>query len=218
MVVDDHSILREGLKAVISKQPDFRVVGEAGDGREAVQKVNELHPDVILMDINMPYGGLPATVEIMQRYPEIRILMLTISDKEEDLVNAVKAGARGYLLKGMTSNELVAAIRTVAEGGAIFTPLMAAKLVDDFRTLDHKNSNDTELTERELEVLSLVARGASNKEIAQQLDVSEPTIKAHLRNILGKLHLKNRSQAAVYATQRKMINNSGAGKNSREKT
>lgn len=207
MIVDDHSILREGLKAVLSKQPDFVVVGEAEDGRQAVQIADDLHPDVILMDINMPHGGLPATVEIMQRSPETKIVMLTISDKENDLINAVKAGARGYLLKGMTSGELIAAVKTVADGGAIFTPLMAAKLVEDFRVLDSKRAEDTKLTERELEVLSMVAGGASNKEISLKLEVSEPTIKAHLRNILGKLHLKNRSQAAVYATKRRWLNN-----------
>jgi two-component system nitrate/nitrite response regulator NarL len=205
MIVDDHSIMREGLKAVISKQPDFRIVGEAADGRQAVHKAAELRPDVILMDINMPYGGLAATVDIMQRFPETKILMLTVSDKEDDLINAVKAGARGYLLKGMMGDQLVAALKSVAEGGAIFTPAMAAKLVEDFRTMDHKSTAETKLTEREMEVLSLVARGASNKEIATQLDVSEPTVKAHLRNIIGKLHLKNRSQAAVYASQHRLL-------------
>jgi len=205
MIVDDHSILREGLKVVLSKQSDFRIVGEAADGTEAVKKAMVLHPDVIIMDIRMPYSGLQATMDIMQALPETKILILTISETEADLIESVKAGARGYLLKGMDADALVSAVRTVAVGGAIFTPSIAAKLLDDFKANLNKNDNDISLTSRETDVLALVANGASNKEIAAQLKVSEPTIKAHLRNILGKLHMKNRSQAAVYASQRRWL-------------
>jgi DNA-binding NarL/FixJ family response regulator len=206
MIVDDHVILREGLKAVLSREPDFKVVGEASDGSEGVKKALELKPDVVLMDIQMPYSGLQATMDITQALPDTKILIITVSETESDLVEAVKSGARGYLLKGMDARELVAAVRTVASGGAIFTPSIAAKLLDDFKADLNKNSTDeVNLTSREMDVLALVANGSSNKEIAKKLSVSEPTVKAHLRNILSKLHMKNRSQAAVYASQRRWL-------------
>ena len=205
MVVDDHQIMREGLKAVLSKRPDFEIIGEAADGSEAVSKAAELRPDIILMDVTMPYRGLQATIDIMKQLPETKIIMLTISDEEEDLTGAIKAGAKGYLLKNTPSHDLLAAVKSVAEGGAVFTPIMAAKMVDNFRVIDTGKKETTELTSREIDVLFLVAHGDSNKEIARQLNMSEPTVKAHIRNILGKLHLKNRSQAAVYASQRNLI-------------
>ncbi len=205
MIVDDHSLMREGLKAVFSRQSDFKVIGEASDGSEAVKKATNLCPDVIIMDVRMPYSGLQATMDITQALPETKILILTVSETEDDLVESVKAGARGYLLKGMDAEELVVAVRTVAAGGAIFTPSIAAKLLDDFKADLNKNADDVNLTSREAEVLALVANDASNKEIAAQLDISEPTVKAHLRNILSKLHMKNRSQAAVYASQRRWL-------------
>lgn len=209
MIVDDHTILREGLKVVLSRESDFRIIAEAADGKEAVKKAIKLHPDVIVMDIRMPYSGLQATVDIMQTLPETKILMLTVSDTEADLVESVKAGARGYLLKGMDADELISAVRTVAAGGAIFTPSIAARFLDEFRNdLNKEEDSTSSLTTREMDVLALVADGASNKEIATKLNVSEPTIKAHLRNILGKLHMKNRSQAAVYASQRKWLSGS----------
>jgi two-component system NarL family response regulator len=208
MIVDDHAILREGLKVVLSRESDFRIIGEAADGSEAVKKAMKLHPDVIVMDIRMPYSGLQATMDITQALPDTKILMLTVSETEADLVESVKAGARGYMLKGMGAEELVAAVRTVASGGAIFTPSIAAKFLDEFKADLNKDKDDASLTSREMEVLVLVANGASNKEIAKKLDVSEPTIKAHLRNILSKLHMKNRSQAAVYASQRNWLGGS----------
>ena len=208
MIVDDHTILREGLKVVLSRESDFKIIGEAADGKEAVKKALKLHPEVIVMDIRMPYSGLQATMDIMQALPDTKILMLTVSDTEADLVDSVKAGARGYLLKGMDANELIAAVRTVAGGGAIFTPSIAAKFLDEFKADLNKEEDNANLTSREMDVLALVANGASNKEIAVQLSVSEPTVKAHLRNILGKLHMKNRSQAAVYASQRNWLSSS----------
>ena len=150
----------------------------------------------------MPHSGLQATMDIMKELPQTQILILTVSETEADLVEAVKVGARGYLLKGMDADILVAAVRTVASGGAIFTPSIAAKLLDDFKADLNKNKNDVNLTSREMDVLALVAKGASNKEIAVELNISEPTVKAHLRNVLSKLHMKNRSQAAVYASRR----------------
>jgi DNA-binding NarL/FixJ family response regulator len=211
MIVDDHSIMREGLKAVLTREADFKVIGEASDGSEAVKKAMKLHPEVVIMDVRMPYSGLQATMDITQALPETKILILTVSDTEADLVESVKAGARGYLLKGMDADELVAAVRTVAAGGAIFTPSIAAKLLDDFKADLNKNTDDVNLTSREADVLALVANGASNKEIAIKLQISEPTVKAHLRNVLSKLHMKNRSQAAVYASQRRWLSNSPNG-------
>jgi DNA-binding NarL/FixJ family response regulator len=208
MIVDDHSLMREGLKAVLARQPDFKIIGEAADGSEAVKKAMKLNPDVIIMDVRMPYSGLQATMDITQALPETKILILTVSETETDLVESVKAGARGYLLKGMDAEELIAAVRTVATGGAIFTPSIAAKLLDDFKADLNKNTDDVSLTSREMDVLALVAKGSSNKEIASQLDISEPTVKAHLRNIMSKLHMKNRSQAAVYASQRRWLRSS----------
>jgi DNA-binding NarL/FixJ family response regulator len=212
MIVDDHSIMREGLKAVLVRQEDFKVIGEASDGSEAVKIAMKLRPDVIIMDVRMPYSGLQATMDITQALPETKILILTVSETEADLVESVKAGARGYLLKGMDAEDLVAAVRTVAAGGAIFTPSIAATLLDDFKADLNKNTDDVNLTIREADVLALVANGASNKEIASKLNISEPTVKAHLRNVLSKLHMKNRSQAAVYASQRRWLNNSHNGK------
>ena len=180
LIVDDHSIMREGLKAVLARQPDFNIIGEASDGSEAVKKAMKLHPDVVTMDVRMPYSGLQATMDIMQALPETKILILTVSETEADLVESVKAGARGYLLKGMDAN---------------------------------KNTDDVNLTSREADVLALVANGASNKEIAMKLNISEPTVKAHLRNVLSKLHMKNRSQAAVYASQRRWLSGNPSEKN-----
>ena len=201
LIVDDHPVMREGLKAVFERQPDFKIIGEVSDGNEAVKKAVKLHPDVITIDVRMPHSGLQATTDIMEVLPETQILILTVSETEDDLLESVKAGARGYLLKGMDADILVAAVRTVAGGGAIFTPSIAAKLLDDFKADLNKNKDDVNLTSREADVLALVAKGASNKEIATTLNISEPTVKAHLRNVLSKLHLKNRSQAAVYASQ-----------------
>lgn len=205
MIVDDHSLMREGLRAVLSRQADFKIVGEASDGSEAVKKALKLKPDVILMDVRMPYSGLQATMDITQELPDTKILILTISETEADLVESVKSGARGYLLKGMDSEELVSAVRTVAAGGAIFTPSIAVKLLNDFKADLNKSTDEVNLTARETDILALVANGSSNKEIATQLSISEPTVKAHLRNILSKLHMKNRSQAAVYASQRRWL-------------
>jgi two-component system nitrate/nitrite response regulator NarL len=207
LIVDDHAIFREGLKAILAKNSDLLVVGEADDGDKAVTEAVKLQPDIVLMDINMPHGGLQATKDILTKMPEMKILMLSISEKEDDLHEAVKAGARGYVIKGVGIEELVGSIKSVAAGAAIFTPVMASKLLDSFSSTQKKSRDNISLTEREVEVLKLVSDGATNKEIAARLFVSEPTVKTHLRNILGKLHLKNRSQAAVYASQKEWLDN-----------
>ena len=201
-IVDDHAVFREGLKAVLLRDKEMQVVGEADDGGGVVPEVIKSMPDVILMDIHMPYSGLQTTIDILQKIPHMKILILTVSESEYDLYKAVKAGASGYLLKGMGIQELITAVRSVAAGDAVFTPMIAKEMLEDFRD-NRKNKNDDEnLTERELEILQLVAIGALNKEIAVKLQISEPTVKNHMGNILRKLHLKNRSQAAVYAADK----------------
>lgn len=224
LIVDDHTLIREGLRVVLARDSDLQVIGEARDGTEAVQKALELRPDVILMDIKMPHSGLQATIDILQNLPKVGILMLTVSDDESDLIEAVKAGAKGYLLKDSGTDVLISAVKLVASGGAILTPSMASKILDEFRIITHKDRQalraakisgmpgawtptQTDLTIREMEILLLVAKGASNKEIAAKLSISLPTVKTHLRNILSKLHLKNRSQAAIYAASKEDFKN-----------
>jgi DNA-binding NarL/FixJ family response regulator len=210
LIVDDHAIFRAGLKAVLMSDPEFQIVGEGNDGSEALPLALALQPDVILMDVMMPFSGLKAVINVLNKLPQMKIIVLTISDKEADLSEAVKAGAKGYMLKGMSAEELISGVKSVASGGAIISPMMAVKLLEDFR-VNTQRVEETELTEREREVLGLVAAGFSNREIAAKLIVGEPTVKSHLRNILGKLHLKNRSQAAVYATQKNLIEQVEAG-------
>lgn len=179
------------------------VVGEARDGLEGIEKARELRPDVVVMDLRMPRcGGLEACREIRAELPETNVLILTVSDSEADLFAGIKAGARGYLLKDVEPDELAQAISYIAKGGVIVSPAMAGALLDEFRAAQVlKPEVDTGLSQREVEVLQLVARGASNKEIAKTLFISENTVKTHLRNIMDKLQIANRSQAAAYAVQ-----------------
>lgn len=201
-IVDDHAVFREGLKTVLLRDQEIQLAGEADDGRGVVDEVLKTMPDVILMDINMPYSGLQATIDILKKMPDMKILILTVSESEYDLYKAIKSGARGYLLKGMSIKELVSAVRSVAAGEAVFTPAMAREILDDFQD-NIKNENDDEkISERELQILQLVATGAMNKEIAVRLEISEATVKNHMSHILRKLHLKNRSQVAVYISDK----------------
>ncbi|MDO8567771.1 MAG: response regulator transcription factor [Dehalococcoidales bacterium] len=199
-VVDDHSLFRRGVIAVISTQPEMKVVGEAANGREAVEAAKQVHPDVVLMDLSMPeMGGVEATRYLLKEIPETNILMLTMSDKEEDLFNAIKAGAKGYLLKEANSEELVRAITHVAGGGVIISPTMAPKLLSEIGTETNPAEPDISvLSPRELEILQLVAEELTDKEIAKRLFISLNTVKTHLKNILAKLHLKSRTQVAAY--------------------
>jgi DNA-binding NarL/FixJ family response regulator len=207
MIVDDNEIMREGLKVAISRTRQYDLVGEATDGREAVDKAVRLQPDVILMDIRMPYSGLRATKDILQQLPDTKILMLTVSEEETDLIDSIKSGARGYVLKGIDSGDLMLAIRTIADGGVIFTSALASQLLDDVKSNLEKPKEEYGLTRREMEVLELISEGLSNKEIASELSIGESTVKAHLHNILTKLHLKNRSQAAVFNSKRNRYEN-----------
>ena len=177
------------------------------NSEKVLSRVNELSPDVILMDIRMPYSGLMATKDILEQLPDTKILMLTVSEEETDLIDSIKCGARGYVLKGIDSGDLMLAIRTIAEGGVIFTSALASQLLDDVKSNLEKPKEEYGLTKREMEVLELISRGLSNKEIASELNIGESTVKAHLHNILTKLHLKNRSQAAVFNSKRNLNGN-----------
>jgi len=214
LVADDHALFRRGITSVLASQENLAVVGEAADGLEAIEKAQAISPDVILMDLNMPRcNGLEATQALQAKMPEVNILVLTVSDNEADLFAAMKFGAKGYILKNTEPDELVQAIFHIAQGGVIISPLMAAKLLNEFREpgaeVAAKSPQQTEanLSPREDEVLRLVAQGATNREIAESLFISENTVKTHLRNIMDKLHLANRSQAAAYAVKRGLVPN-----------
>ncbi len=212
LVVDDHALFRRGIATVLANQENLEIVGEAVDGLEAIKKAEETDPDVIVMDLNMPRcSGLEATQALQTKMPQVNILVLTVSDSEADLFAAIKFGATGYLLKNTEPEELVQAIFHIAQGGVIITPSMAAKLLTEFKDLETgaetKPAQEAEsnLSPREDEVLRLVAQGATNKEIGDSLFISENTVKTHLRNILDKLHLANRSQAAAYAVKKGLV-------------
>ncbi|KWX02315.1 Two component transcriptional regulator [Carbonactinospora thermoautotrophica] len=211
LVVDDHALFRRGLENVLAQESDIEVVGEASDGAEAVEKAGNLLPDVVLMDIRMPRrGGIDACRAIKDVVPSARIIMLTISDEEADLYEAIKAGATGYLLKEIPIDEVADSIRAVAGGQSLISPSMASKLLTEFAAMIKKEDERQQvpaprLTERELEVLRLVARGLNNRDIAKQLFISENTVKNHVRNILEKLQLHSRMEAVVYAVREKLL-------------
>src|SRR6476661_8570972 len=195
LICDDHALFRRGLIMVLESEEGIDVVAEAEDGEEAVLKAEETAPDVVLMDVRMPkMSGIEATRAIAETVPSTKILMLTVSDEEEDLYEAVKAGATGYLLKEISIEEVADAIRAVVSGQSLISPSMASKLLTEFTNLAKKADEkqavpSPRLTDRELEVLKLVAQGMSNREIATELYISENTVKNHVRNILEKLHL-----------------------------
>lgn len=212
LVVDDHTLFRRGITVVLANQKNLEVVGEASNGLEAIEKAEEFVPDVIVMDLNMPHcSGLEATQALQTKMPQINILVLTVSDNESDLFAAMKFGAKGYLLKNTEPDELVHAIFHISQGGVIVSPIMATKLLTEFRKpearVEEKSAQKAEaiLSPREGEVLQLVAQGATNKQIADSLFISENTVKTHLRNIMEKLHLANRSQATAYAVKRGLV-------------
>ena len=208
LVVDDHPLFRRGLVAGLAGEKDIRVVGEAADGLEAAQKAESLLPDVVVMDLEMPRcGGIEATALIREKAPNAHVVILTVSEQNADLMAAVKAGAKGYILKRSDPQEVVQAIVHVAEGDAIITPSMAAKLLREFapdRTARPSSGEDT-LTDREREVLEHLVKGSSNKEIAESLMIAENTVKSHLRSILEKLQVRSRGEAAVYALRKGLV-------------
>ena len=197
---DDHALVRGGVRGLLLTEPDIELIGEANNGVEAVEKVLALQPDVILLDLHMPEkGGVEAISEIREGIPEARILVLTSFAADEDVFPAIKAGALGYLLKDSSPQELLKAIRNVFIGQLSLDPAVAQKVMQELRQPTRKPLTEEPLTQREVEILKLVAEGLTNQEIADRLVVSERTVRAHVSNILAKLHLANRTQAALYA-------------------
>jgi two-component system NarL family response regulator len=210
MLVDDQELFRRGLDLVLRDEPDIEVVGEAGDGLAAIERAAELQPDVVMMDVRLPgVGGIEAARRIRNAQPSTKVVMLTVSDDEEDLFGAIRAGVSGYLLKEISIDEVANAVRAVVQGQALVTPSMAAKLFSEFnvlsRRVDAQHGTTPRLTDREVEVLRLVAKGMSNKEIATELVIAENTVKNHVRNILEKLQMRSRMEAAMYAVREKLV-------------
>jgi DNA-binding NarL/FixJ family response regulator len=206
LVVDDHALFREGMVGIINGQPELRVLGEASDGLEAVVMARDLRPNVILMDVTMPgMDGIEAVRIIKRELPDTRVIMLTVRDEDEKLFEAIKAGADGYLLKTIRAQQLVDMLRAAQRGEPAITPQLAARLMGEFRRMERGSAGansttaDAGLTGREREVLQLLARGASDREIAQELTVSVYTVKAHVRSVLHKLHVGSRQEAARHS-------------------
>jgi DNA-binding NarL/FixJ family response regulator len=210
LLVDDHILFRKGVASLLSGRQDIEVVGEAGDGLQAMASARETVPDVILMDIGMPEcSGLEATRLIKREMPHVKIIMLTVSDDDRDLFAAIKNGADGYLLKNLEPHQFFDMLEGLRRGEVPMSGLMATKILQEFRQPDQSLAQPSqtrdELTPREIEVLELVVGGSTNKEIAEALSITENTVKIHLRNILEKLHLHNRIQAAVYAVRQGLV-------------
>ncbi len=211
LIADDHALFRRGLIMVLESEPDIEVVAEAQDGAEVIAKTEEFVPDVVLMDVRMPkLNGIEAARTIREMVPSVKIVMLTVSDEEDDLFDAIKAGANGYLLKEISIEEVADAIRSVTTGQSLLSPSMASKLLNEFNALAKQADEKPRLaaprlTTRELEVLKLVAQGMSNRDVAEQLFIAENTVKNHVRNILEKLQLHSRMEAVVYAVREKLL-------------
>lgn len=209
LLADDHALFRKGLVSLLKREEAFQVVGEAENGAEAIKKAKELKPDLVLMDIHMPVtDGIEATRRITQTLPSTRVVILTVSEDDKDLFEGIKCGAHGYLLKKLEPEELYAMLRGVFEGEAPISRTTASKILNEFVLQARKKSAaelEEELSAREKEVLQSLASGLTNKEIGNKLGIAENTVKNHLKNILGKLHLENRVQAATYALKKGFV-------------
>jgi DNA-binding NarL/FixJ family response regulator len=210
LLADDHVLFRTGVATVLASRLDMEVVGEARDGLEAIALARETMPDIILMDIAMPRcSGLEATRQIKREMPYVKVVIITVSDNDEDLFEAIKCGAQGYLIKDLKTHQLFEVIEGVVRGEAFLSGVIAARILQEFQRpaedVVRRSEAIEPLTGREIEVLGLVVEGRANREIASALVISESTVKNHLRNILGKLHLRNRIQAAVYAVREGLV-------------
>ncbi len=204
VLADDHAVVRHGLRFMLEQRPDIQVVGECGDGARALELVTEFLPDVALLDLLMPtMDGVAATREVKRLVPSTQIIILTSYYEDEHIFSAIKAGALSYLLKDSSPQELVEAVRAAARGESKLHPMVAARVLREMQQRQLSPLND--LTPRELEVLTRIARGRSNYEIAQELVISEPTVRTHVSNILSKLHLTDRTQAAIYGLQQHLV-------------
>ena len=209
LLVDDHALFRKGLVSLLKREDAFEVVAEAEDGAEAIKKAKQLKPDLVLMDIHMPgTDGIEATRRIREMLPGTRVVILTISEDDKDLFEAIKCGAHGYLLKKLEPEELYAMLRGVFEGEAPISRATAGRILNEFAMQARRKATpqlEEELSAREKEVLQCLASGLTNKEIGNKLGIAENTVKNHLKNILGKLHLENRVQAATFALQKGLV-------------
>jgi two-component system nitrate/nitrite response regulator NarL len=213
LIIDDHTLFRSGIKLLLERQQGFEVVGEAADGLDGAKRAKKLKPDVVLLDLHMPgTGGLAAIPLLLEEVPQAQIIMLTVSEDAEDLLDALRAGACGYLLKNIDTDFLLDSIRRAAAGESVMSPQMAARVAAAIRKPQNINSNTAadpvEFSPREREVITWLARGGSNKEIARALNMAESTVKIHVQGILRKLNLSSRVQAAVYAVEHGLADSS----------
>jgi DNA-binding NarL/FixJ family response regulator len=206
LITDDHPVVREGLSAMLSREPYIEVVGEARDGREAIAKVDELRPDIVLMDLRMPeMDGVEAMRQIRARHPDIQFIVLTTYNNDEYIFKGIEAGARAYLLKDAPRDDLFKAIRAVSRGESIIEPAVAGKVLDRLTELSRQASTPEVLSDREVEVLILIARGSSNKIIADRLNIGQSTVKTHIQSIFRKLEVNDRTEAVTVAVKKGII-------------
>jgi DNA-binding NarL/FixJ family response regulator len=206
LIADDHPVVREGLIAMLSREGDFKVVGEAKDGVEAVNKAKELSPDVVLMDLRMPeMDGVEAMRQIRPTMPDVKFIILTTYSDDDYIFSGIEAGARAYLLKDAPREDLFKAIRSVYRGESLIQPVVASKLLDRFSQLSRRTPSGEELSVRELEVLCLMAKGAANKEISAELNIAQSTVKTHITNIFQKLGVNDRTEAVTQALKKGLI-------------